>query len=200
MSREISPGERFLMLVQALGRSSDLYDQDEPGSDRAGSLDALIAVTDFLGAVDVEPPLLRPLKAIILAFGDANRGRTNRLFEVRRVAHRSPTAIEDQLAKVSAAIAMEFLMLGGRKQEDAAKTVAKAVRGWDIDSIRTQKVTWRTVKNWRDKLNAGNPADPDVKSFRALKAKFGQPGMDFIATAQAMMACPYRIQPDYKST
>ena len=159
---EIDPG----ILLPALARFREhlSYAGDWFGRDqRTGALAAISATIEFLLAV---PPLcsphrLAPLRALLDAFFDTEKGIVPPLFAPMRQSGRPVDPSSLRTIRAHAAGAMQLLMeCLDYSKDEAARLVARELKGLGM-SVGNKHNAAKTVASWRDRARRESRSDND---------------------------------------
>ncbi len=155
------PALSLQRLVLTLQIAAQLPDGDDGGRLAAKlQLNAVIRFLDnFVKITRLENPPYDPLFRLLAALDDLESGPTPLMLKGRAKRGRPTTPLVDQMAKIFAAAAMDRLMgpKSGLSRQEAAESVARKIRHWDVSDIGVQiQFSWKTVAAWRDDLNAGS--------------------------------------------
>jgi hypothetical protein len=123
------------------------------------AMEVLDLLREHLLALGIESSLTKPLKDILLAFRDSERGSRPLLFQPTELHNRPPTPLWQLGLMVSASLAIDLLMKAKRKRklEEAAKEVSAKLKrlGVPIRGSRNPDIhDWQTVRSWRQALRA----------------------------------------------
>jgi hypothetical protein len=136
------------------------------GADQGAMRTRAVAVIELLGRhlkeLGIERSLIRPLADLNRAFAESNRGRLDPLFQPVLLKHRQPTSLGQLWAMALASVAIDLLMAGKLRKENAAREVAKALRKFNFPIENKRGVPdWKTVIGWREALRKAK-GHPDV--------------------------------------
>lgn len=136
---------------------SDGEQSDGVGNDKAGAVAYLDALADFLDDAGIERPLLRPLREMIGAFVDANKGVNPPLFRKRSRKGAPPLSADRAMLMAMAAVAITRLMDANFPKDEASAYAAKSLTsaGVKISSGRKETPAWESLKFMREKVMAG---------------------------------------------
>jgi hypothetical protein len=141
-------------------------------------MEVLNLLRNHLLALGIEPSLTKPLKDLIGAFRDSERGLRPALFEPAEVQNRPSAPLWQFGLMVSASLAIDLLMSAKRKRtiEDAAKEVAAKLKKLGVPICGSRKpeiAQWKTVRTWRQEFNAA-ASKPDAmhKGTRRFSDEF----------------------------
>ena len=134
---------------------------------RIGCMMALQAAVDFCDDVYIGQERRYPFLHLFHALNSAENGASDRLFRVVHPPHRPPSTDAEIRQRGFLAAAMEALIRGGYKPDDAAKWVAQWARTMIVArGARVNTPLWKSVKRWREKAMSGNKhQDLDTVAF-----------------------------------
>ena len=148
-------------LLESLWYASEVFKNEGDGGLEGAKL-ACHAVARFLWVRNENPELAAPFLTLFTSFRDLEQGVEPPLFSNSpRLKERDRSSQRKHL-QMLAAVALEVLMKTGVLLEEAGREVAPAVNGWP--GFRAQKVTWETVRNWRDQIRSSE--DPRNQQFQ----------------------------------
>ena len=126
---------------------------DDPLSARERTIEVFEAVRDHLIDLGIEHSLVKPLDDFWWALREAQRGLSNPLLAPATLQGRPPLPISQLDLRVETSVAIDLLMAANRKEEIAAKHVAKRLEQWGIPiSGNPAHSGSKTVKGWRRDL------------------------------------------------
>jgi hypothetical protein len=83
------------------------------------------------------------------------RGKVSKLFKAKKVAHRPPTALSEDLFRAISAAAMTRLMEDRRlSRDEAARDIARRLSGIGAKHSSGKAITFRQIAKWREKVTA----------------------------------------------
>lgn len=124
---------------------------------RIGCMMALKAVIDFCDNAGVGQESRRPLLQLYVALASAENGATDPILRVVSRANAPPLTDAETRQRGCLAGAMEALMRGGSRPDDAARWVANKSRKMTAAG-RVKTDLWKAVKKWRVAAMGGNKA------------------------------------------
>lgn len=153
--------EAFRELQESLWRAQiEFHSKNDAG--RSGAKLSCLAVARFLRVLDQNPLMAAPFFTIRGALDDLDRGVTAEL--LNRYASDSVRSRSSQKKhlQIMASACLEFLVDKGEPLDQASARVARLVNKWP--GIGNQEISATTVRNWRDTIRAGAPAERRVFS------------------------------------
>ncbi len=158
-------------LLESLWYAADTFENEGDGGLEGAKL-ACRAVARFIAVRHENPRLAAPLLTIVQSFVDLERGLDPPLFSKNAKPRERERSSQRKHLQMLAAVALEVLKEVGTRLELAAAQVARAVQKWP--AFGPQKITEKTVCNWRDKVRT--QTDPRNAQFQQLRDHIlGQP-------------------------
>ena len=158
-------------LLESLRYASDRFESEGDGGLEGAKL-ACRAVARFIGVRHENPRFAAPFLMIMQSFADLERGLDPPLFSKNVKPRERERSSQRKHLQMLAAVALDVLKELGTQLEHAARQVAMAVQKWP--AFGAQKITGKTVCNWRDKVRT--PTDPRNPQFEQLRDHIlGQP-------------------------
>ena len=141
---------------------------DDPTVARERVIEVLDAIKDHLVELGIKRDLLKPLDDIWWALREAQRGLSNPLLEPADLEGRPPLPTSQLALRVVTSTVIDLLMAGNKKEDIAAKHVAKRLEQWGIPiSGNPAHPGSKTVKGWRrDLAKAGKGQGKHEKTKR----------------------------------
>jgi predicted phage terminase large subunit-like protein len=139
--------------ARALQLASMGYTPEPPDQARTAVRIALAGVIKLISDLfPDEPSFPAPLIQLRLDLDDLERGKVSKLFKAKKVAHRPPTALSEELFRAMAAAAVTRLMEGAKlTHEKAGRDVARRLEKMGAKSSG-KAVTYKQVADWREKM------------------------------------------------
>ena len=135
---------------------------------------ALKAVVEFCDRAGLGPERRRPLRQLYLALESLENGAIDPLLKSKALPGAPPLTGAERWQRGCLAAAMEALIRGGFKPNDAARWVARRSRKMTA-SGRVKTDLWKAVKKWRVNAMSGDrTADRDALAFRTACEVLGQ--------------------------
>jgi hypothetical protein len=151
------PKERNELAVQLAGRLRFILRHnrgDDPTALKKRAIEVLDAVKDHLVDLGIERSLLKPLDDLWWALRQAQRGLSNPLLAAADLEGRPPLPLPELSLRVATSVVIDLLMAGKKKEEIAAKHVAKRLEQWGISIGGNPTHSGsKTVKGWRRDLS-----------------------------------------------
>ena len=133
---------------------------------RRGCMMALKAVIDFCDYMGLGQERRRPLLQLFVALESAENGAVDPLLGVASRPNAPPLTEAERRQRGCLAAAMEALIRGGSKADDAARWVANRSRKLTTAG-RVKTDLWKAVKSWRVAAKGGDiTRDRDAFAFR----------------------------------
>jgi hypothetical protein len=178
-SQNVETGLMVLRLELAV--AADLFERSSPDASRSTVQRTLVAIESLLrttfGANDPKP--LIPLRRLIYALHDLDRGTVVPLLAPQKINHRPRDSLLKEGLMAFAAACMELLIESGVRRKDAARRVAKYLHAKGYRSTRDRTITAQNVEDWRDRMRSESPSESEaVARFRRLveiRANFPDP-------------------------
>jgi hypothetical protein len=149
---EIRAALRFF--ARALQLASMGYSPDPPEQARAAIGIALAGVIRLIS--DLFPDDLAfpaPLIQLRQDLDDLERGKVSKLFRPKKVAHRPPTALSEDLFRAISAAAMTRLMEGKKlSRNEAARDVARRLSKMGAKQSTGKSITPGQIAKWREEM------------------------------------------------
>lgn len=171
--------EQVAGLVVRLREAKQLFENSE-NSGFSGVLASVNAAVEFVRCLEpvVREELDIPLRMLISALIDVDRGKPSPLLECRNPGQRVADDMRTQAIRAHAGFIMGRLMdrrlmqAGHFKRKDAARKVAAVLvdAGFKVGND-VEKPAWETVASWRDGFNKRGAKGDDVDVYRALEKK-----------------------------
>jgi hypothetical protein len=140
-SQNVQTGLMVLRLELAV--AAHLFEKSSPDASRSTVQRTLIAIESFLrttfGANDPKP--LIPLRQLIYALHDLDRGKVVPLLAPQKINHRPRDSLVTEGLMAFAAACMELLIESGVRRKDAARHVAKDLHAKGYRSNRHGTIT-----------------------------------------------------------
>ena len=160
---------------------------DEDGG-RSAAIAALQTIIDLdpAGGQLLDPDHRTALFRLFMALRSLEYGKVHDMFKPSSVENRPIDSLDVRCNKALIAAAMDVLMqpmngVRGKSEEEAARYVARIVQGKQNKVFeRDEKWTWKTIRGWRQKLNARVSRidiDDDVNLFHLLRADVQEAGI-----------------------
>jgi hypothetical protein len=161
---------RLKTLQQELSFAAESFQNGGPEQVRPSVQIALGLIHTFLltvfGARDSKP--LIPLRQLIYALHDLDRGRAGPLLAPQKTSHRPRDSVAKEAFIAIPAACMELLVEGGIARKDAANRVANALGAMGYRN-GDKRITGENVEDWRDRMRTGSPAEnAAVGRFRRI--------------------------------
>jgi hypothetical protein len=130
------------------------YAPEQPDQARTAVRIALAGVIKLISDLfPEEPSFPAPLIQLRQDFDDLERGKVSMLFKAKKVAHRPPTALSEDLFRAIAAAAMTRSMEGRRLSHgEAARHVASRLSGMGAKHSSGKAITYRQIAKWREEV------------------------------------------------
>ena len=151
-------------LLESLWYASEVFKNEGDGGLEGAKL-ACHAVAHFLWVRNENPELAAPFLTLLTSFRDLEQGVEPPLFSTSPNLKERDRSSQRKHLQMLAAVALEVLMKTGVLLEEAGREVASAVNDWP--GFQAQKVTWGTVRNWRDQIRSSE--DPRNNQFQLLR-------------------------------
>ena len=150
-----------------LGEAAQLFREIQAiDGGRVGCMMALKAVIDFCDSMGVEQERRHPLLKLFVALQSAEAGAVDPLLKVSPRPNAPPLTVAEKWQRGCLAGAMEALIRGGFKPDDAARWVANRSRKM-MAAGRVKTDLWKAVKSWRVAASGGDPTqDQDACAYR----------------------------------
>jgi hypothetical protein len=141
-------------LSHTLQLASVGYTPEPPEQARTAVRIALAGVIKLISDLfPDEPSFPAPLIQLRLDLDDLESGKVSKLFKAKKVDHRPPTALSEDLFRAIAAAAMTRLMEGRRlKLEEAARDVARRLSRIGAKDASGKAITYRRIAKWREEM------------------------------------------------
>jgi hypothetical protein len=134
-------------------REASNYDPSQPDHGRASAIAALVGVNQLIAVLFPNRPTLPvPLVDLACALKDLDRGTVAPLLQPRKLAHRAPNPLNDDLFRAIPAAAMTVLMNGGRKLGEAAGEVARGLGGMGYRDSSGNRISGSHIAKWRERM------------------------------------------------
>lgn len=141
---------------------------------RVGCMMALKAVVEFCDRARLGPERRRPLMQLILALESAEKGAIDPLLKVQSRSGAPPLTEAERRQRGCLAAAMEAMIRGGFKLDDAARWVARRSHKM-MAGRRVKNDLWKAIKSWRVAAMSGEKTeDRDALTFHAACGVLGQ--------------------------
>lgn len=158
---------------------------------RAGCMMALKAVVEFCDRAGLGPKRRHPLRRLYLALESVENGATDPLLKSEVRSGAPPLTGAERWQRGCLAAAMEALIRGGFKPNDAARWVAR--RSGKMTAAGRVKIDlWKAVKSWRVTAMGGDRTqDRDALAFQTAcevlghGIAVGQQGAEILVRAAA---------------
>jgi hypothetical protein len=112
---------------------------------------------------------LMPLRQLIYARHDLDRGRVGPLLAPQKMSHRPRDSVAKEAFIAIPAACMELLVEGGVARKDAAIQIAHGLSAMGYRNGRDKPVTAQNVEDWRDRMRTGSSAEnAAVGRFRRI--------------------------------
>lgn len=157
-------------LIDKLREIASDFPSGDPEDRRASAGIMLFALLEHAWLTDGDPTDpdggLAPIRELLIALLDAERGVRHPLLEAVSRKGRPLHDFRKDVLKIFASVAMEFLMQDGATKSEAAITVSSKLEPLDIPTIgkRGPSTGATTVTNWRNGLMGH--AEPNFASRR----------------------------------
>jgi hypothetical protein len=148
----------LLELLGSLAVARKNFDQPGAAHGRTAVYQALFAVIKYVeDTIPERPDFVRPLRELLYALRDLDRGTVAALLEPQPIKHRPHMPYSEELLRADAAVLMHFKIKAGSERKVAAGFVARRLneRGYRHGNNRIsgdQVIAWRnSVKASRSK-------------------------------------------------
>jgi hypothetical protein len=146
------------------------YTPEPPDQARTAVRIALAGVIKLISDLfPNEPSFPAPLIQLRQDLDDLERGKVSKLFTAKKVAHRPPTALSEDLFRAISAAAMTRLMEDRRlSRDEAARDIARRLSGIGAKHSSGRAIIYRQIAKWREKMTAELASENQAAARYAL--------------------------------
>jgi hypothetical protein len=179
------------LLVRNLRFAGRRFDNSAADQGRVSVIHSLTAITQFLrsvgGSEDAE--MYVPLHQLQYGLNDLEAGKVPDLLKPTPIKGRPPDSASDTGFRAFAAVAMDLLMDGDVRREEAARRVARELTAMGYMASATKPITAQRVEDWRDRIREERPAEyaPAGRFDRVKQELMRQFPQDPVAAAEFLL-------------